>query len=145
MNRQKKDRGIISITPIVVGIMAFLSVLLFKSGNILDGGEVLKTLVGVWSALLGFLFTAITISLTANNKMIESLKRRKHYQTVLFSYVITSVYFLVAIFISVNFILFNMWGHNIFCLLFGLCAMTFVSLLICLYFLFNIILRGDVG
>ena len=85
----ERDRKIILILPILVGILAGIVIRIFfgKYINInpQDGFDLVKTVFDVWGILLGFIFTAVSILLTiGENSFINMLVETNHMQNIIF-------------------------------------------------------------
>jgi hypothetical protein len=105
-----------------------------------NGVEIIKTLVGIWGTLLGFIITAVSILITINGKKhVKAFKASGHYSTVLFTYLITSISLFAATVFSVVVICFNVWNWLVLNLMTYFLVATLSSLFFSLYFLFLMI------
>lgn len=106
------------------------------------GHDLMETMTGVLGTMLGFVITAISILLTlGNNKFIELLIVSGHMQNIILSYVMASVWLLAALVYSISILFVQGWGKSIFVIFVGLNIAVAVSMIICIYFLFMIVLQ----
>lgn len=140
----ERDRKIILILPILVGILAGIVIRIFfgKYINInpQDGFDLVKTVFDVWGILLGFIFTAVSILLTiGENSFINMLVETNHMQNIIFSYITSGVLLLIAIIFSLVLMFIKMWNTCILYIFIGINITIVVSISICVFFLVKII------
>lgn len=111
--------------------------------NTFDGIDIIKTLLGTWATLLGFIVTAESILITMNGKeYIQAFKESEHYKTVLLTYFSTSLVLLVSTIFSVAIICFNIWNAVLFYFLIYLIISSFLFLFFCILFLFFMVYKS---
>lgn len=143
------DRLIISCAPLILGIFTATVVDYFvrKSNytiTVEEGMDLIKTIIDIWGILLGFVITAVSILLTiGENSYINALVETNHMKSILFSYVISSVYLLLSIIFSLVLLIVRIWNTKIFNIFIGLNVCILISIIFCIYFLFAIVLRMD--
>lgn len=147
MNRQKKDRILISLLPVII-LIAVGSVVYFLSGrqnflfNTDNGIENVKTILGVWGTILGFMITSVSILVTmGDNNFLKAMKDSGHFVTILYTYVCTCFHLLMAVIFAIVLVFGNFWCKILFALTCAFIADTFVMVAICLFFLFCIVLK----
>lgn len=140
------DRIIITLLPIILGIVGGIGIkLLFgKHINIIpeDGLDLVKTVFDVWGILLGFIFTAVSILLTiGENSFVNALVETNHMQNIIYSYVMAGLLLLVAIVFALVLMFVKVWNCAILYVFVGTNIAIIVSIAICVFFLFGIILN----
>ena len=141
------DRIIIIFVPIFLGIIIGLIVdYLLKNINYrmmaTDGLDLVKTVIDVWGILLGFVITAVSILLTiGENSFISTLVETNHMKSIILSYVVSSIYLLIAIIFSMILLVLKVWNRKIFIIFLGINICIMISIGICIYFLFTIALK----
>lgn len=142
-----KDRVIILFLPILISLLAFYVInnACVKHSFIIsevDGIDNIKTMLGIWGTLLGFLITAVSILLALDDgKFLSMLKNTGHYKTILLSYIICCLHLFVAVVISVICIFVKMWSMTIFAVMCAIAIDTMVLVAVCLFFLFVLVVR----
>lgn len=145
----KRDKGIIFVISFIVPLLfCFLfNKYLQKIGyNIKDfaGVEIIKTLLGIWATLLGFIITATSILLTMGGKeYIIAFKESKHYSTVLYTYFLSSFSLFVATIFGIYVICVNTWNHFLFLTLLYIIIVTLLLILFSILFLFFLAFKSD--
>lgn len=142
----KKDKRIISLLPIICGVVTFFVANCFLSKNntfiisIEDGIDDFKTVLGIWGTLLGFMIAAVAIIITlGNDKFVDLLKDTGHYNTILFSYGLCCVHLFLAVILALVCIFFRIWKMKVFMILCAVSVDIMVIVAICLFFLLGII------
>ena len=140
------DRIIITLSPIIWGIVGGISIKLIfgKYINIIpeDGLDLVKTVFDVWGVLLGFIFTAVSILLTiGENSFVNALVETNHMQNIIYSYVMAGLLLLVAIVFALVLMFVKIWNCAILYVFIGNNIAIIVSIAICVFFLFRIILN----
>lgn len=131
------------VLPFILGIVASLTIIIFFpeftiSKN--NGLEIVSSIIDVWGILLGFVITAVSILLTANkNELIENLIVTNHMQSILFSYIVSSVYLFVTISFALVLIILQIWNRNLAISFIGLNIVIITSVGMSISFLFRII------
>ena len=70
--------------------------------------ENIKTLLGIWGTLLGFIVTALSIILAiGNNTFLELLNASGHTKTIMWSYALTSLILFAATAFGIYIMCFN--------------------------------------
>ncbi len=146
--KSKIDRIVIIIASTIVPLfIAFLLVKYLSNIKydfaVFQGIEIIKTLIGVWSTLLGFMITAISILLTiGGNEYIKALRDSDHYRTVMFTQFMTCILLFLATVFSIIIICINVWNIICFGLLVFLLFSTFIGIGFCIFFLFFMIFKS---
>lgn len=142
----RKDKRIVFLLPIICGIIAFFVVDYVSSKNITfivpaeEGVDNLKTVLGIWGTLLGFMIAAVAIIITlGNDKFVDLLKDTGHYNTILFSYGLCCVHLFLAVVLALVCIFFRIWNMKVFMALCAVSVDIMVTVAICLFFLLGII------
>ena len=139
------DRIVIFSLPIVIGVIGTLIFFKLTPGFTIskeDGLELVKNIFDVWGILLGFVITAVSILLTANNnELIETLIATNHMQSIIFSYITSSAYLFIAIVYALALLFLQVWGQLWSMFFMGLNIVIIVSVGICIYFLFKIMIN----
>lgn len=140
------DRIIITLLPIILGIVGGIGIKLVfgKHINIIpeDGLDLVKTVFDVWGILLGFIFTAVSILLTiGENSFVNALVETNHMQNIIYSYVMAGLLLLVAIVFALVLMFVKIWNCTILYVFIGTNIAIIVSIAICVFFLFGIILN----
>ena len=142
-----KDKIFITVMPMLVSILVFLILVLFKIESSLtetEGIDNCKVMLGLWGTLLGFMITAISILLTVNdNRFIKMLKNTGHFKTILYSFSCCCINLSIAIVFSVVIIFAKVWNQILFNITVSLAVDTFLIIIICLYFLLSIISKSN--
>ena len=140
------DRIIITLLPIILGIVGGIGIKLVfgKHINIIpeDGLDLVKTVFDVWGILLGFIFTAVSILLTiGENSFVNALVETNHMQNIIYSYVMAGLLLLVASVFALVLLFVKIWNCAILYVFIGTNIAIIVSIAICVFFLFGIILN----
>ena len=140
------DRIIITLLPIILGIIGGISIKLVfgKHINIIpeDGIDLVKTVFDVWGILLGFIFTAVSILLTiGENSCVPALIETNHMQNIVYSYVMAGLLLLAAIVFALILMFVKIWNCAILYVFIGTNIAIISSIAICVFFLFRIILN----
>ncbi|MFR6346423.1 MAG: hypothetical protein ACLUN9_06550 [Enterocloster aldenensis] len=107
--------------------------------------EIVKTLLGIWGTLLGFIVTALSIILAiGNSPFLELLNKSGHMKTIMFSYAITSLILFGATSFGILVMCFNTFNRILLKIVIFLIFSTMLSLIISLFFLFSIIFNSKV-
>ena len=108
-----------------------------------DGIDIIKTLLGMWGTLLGFIITATSIMVIMNGKeYIQAFRESKHYSTVLLTYCFSSFALLLSTIFGIIVICLNIWNEFLFYSLIYLIISTLLLLFFCVLFLFFMILKS---
>ena len=139
------DRLLVSIVPLVIGLVGTFAIEKFLPGFEIskeEGLEIVKSIFDVWGILLGFVITAVSILLTANkSELIENLIATNHMQSIIFSYLASSVYLFVAIVYALMLMIFRVWGNILSVVFIGLNLVIVVSVGMSIIFLFKIMIN----
>lgn len=140
------DRLIIIFLPIILGVVGTIVIKCLYGKYILieaeDGLELVKTVFDVWGILLGFIFTAVSILLTiGENSFVNILLETNHMQNIIFSYVISGLMLLISIVFALVFMFVKIWNTFVLYVFIGINIAIIVSIAICVFFLFKIILN----
>ncbi len=149
MKKNKFDRVIITI--ISIGIPLILACLLIRRLDNLNynyadfnGIEIVKTLLGVWSTLLGFMITAVSILLSVNeNNYIVAFRSSGHYHTIIYAHGLTCLILFSATVFSTIIMCLNIWNRICFFVFIMLIFSTFIALALSIFFLFFIIFKSN--
>lgn len=107
--------------------------------------EIVKTLLGIWGTLLGFIVTALSIILAiSNSPFLELLNKSGHMKSIMFSYVITSLTLFGATSFGILVMCFNTFNRITLRIVIFFIFSTMLSLIISLFFLFSIIFNSKV-
>lgn len=143
-----RDRLFINLVPIFVSVVLFFVIKqktnvfeLMSSG---DWFGILETMLSLWGTLLGFMITAISILLAFNDgKVIKMLKDTGHYRTILMCYASCCIHLLTAVVFACTCIFARFMGKVLFSVLCSIALDTLLMIVLCLYFLFVIILKQN--
>lgn len=140
------DRLIIIFLPIILGVVGTIVIKCLYGKYILiepeDGLELVKTVFDVWGILLGFIFTAVSILLTiGENSFVNILLETNHMQNIIFSYVISGLLLLISIVFALVLMFVKIWNTFVLYVFIGINIAIIVSIAICVFFLFKIILN----
>lgn len=139
--KHKVRRFLLVVIPFLLGsacgaiICWILNKYEFKI-NVESQIEAVKTVIGIWGTVLGFIFAAESILIAFDgSKLTAEIKETGHYKTVLFIYMETCVTLLICLSIFVPLIIANYF--NIVCLFIFIsaCIITFIDMLLCMIFL----------
>lgn len=149
MRKSVVDKIVVTVVSLIVplAIVRILIKYLDKVSydySLFKGVDIANTLLGVWSTLLGFMITAVSILMTVGgNQFVEVFRKSKHHHTVMYTHVLTCLILFAATVFSVVIICLNMWSKFCFsCLAFFLCS-TFIALGFSIFFLFFIIFKSQ--
>lgn len=140
------DRLIIIFLPIILGVVGTIVIKCLYGKYIHieaeDGLELVKTVFDVWGILLGFIFTAVSILLTiGENSFVNILLETNHMQNIIFSYVISGLLLLISIVFALVLMFVKIWNTFVLYVFIGINIAIIVSIAICVFFLFKIILN----
>lgn len=139
------DRLLVSVGPLVIGLIGIFAIEKLLPGFKISkeqGLEIVKSIFDVWGILLGFVITAVSILLTANkSELIENLIATNHMQSIIFSYLTSSVYLFVAIVYALMLMIFQLWGNVLSVVFIGLNLVIVVSVGMSIIFLFKIMIN----
>lgn len=148
MNKSVIDKIIITcfinVLPVAITyfLIRHLDILKYDY-SVYDGVETTETLLGVWSTLLGFMITAVSILLTiGDSEYIAVFRKSKHYHTVMYTQVLTCLVMLVATIFSIVVICLNVWNKICLSLFVYLLFSTFIGLAFSIFFLFFMIFKS---
>lgn len=143
INALSFDKVVIMLVPITIGgVLAFLTNKTELTMGAEVGHNLIETMTGVLGTMLGFVITAISILLTlGNNKFIELLVASGHMQNIILSYVMASVWLLAALVYSIIILFIQGWSKLIFVTFVGVNVIVAASMIICIFFLFMIVLQ----
>ena len=89
MKQSVKDKIVITVVSVIIPIVAVIILNWFLQSkgydySSFDGKEIVKTLVGVWATLLGFMITSVSILVTlGGNEYVLAFRKSQHYHTCL--------------------------------------------------------------
>lgn len=144
----KKDKAFIfALSFIFPAMISFTLKLWFRhityDVHCFNGIDIIKTLLGIWSTLLGFIITATSILVTMGGKeYIQAFRNSKHYSTVLLTYCFESFALLTATIFGVIVLCLNIWNEFLFYFLIYLIISTLLLLFFCVQFLFFMIFKS---
>lgn len=143
-----RDRIIINLAPVCVAATLFFVVRRNVNAVMLMSQEdwfgILGMMLSLWGTLLGFMITAASILLAFNDgNIIKMLKDTGHYSTILMCYASCCIHLLVAIVYTCICIFARLWGIPFFAFLCAVAIDTLLMVVVCLYFLFVIILKQN--
>lgn len=148
MNAKKKHlirRVLLFFVPIVLGLLFSYAICCFLKENgfkidIQLQIEAVKTVIGIWGTILGFIFAAESILIAFDgSKLTEEIKETGHYKTVLFMYTITCLIFLICLVIFIPVIIINYFNWLCLFLFIAAVIVTFIDMFLCLFFLILVI------
>lgn len=149
MRKSVVDKIVVTMVSLIVPLVIVIMLInhLDKAGydySLFKGVDTANTLLGVWSTLLGFMITAVSILMTiGGNQFIEAFRKSKHYHTVMYTHVLTCLILFAATVFSVAIICLDIWSKFCFlCLIFFLFS-TFVALGFSIFFLFFLIFKSQ--
>lgn len=139
------NRLLVSVGPLIIGLIGICAVEKLLPGFKISkdqGLEIVKSIFDVWGILLGFVITAVSILLTANkSELIENLIATNHMQSIIFSYLASSVYLFIAIVYALMLMIFQLWGNVLSVVFIGLNFAIVVSVGMSIIFLFKIMIN----
>ncbi len=150
MNRKMRHRlrrmFILLITILIGYIASIISIQLLKnSGYIIEQAyivDVVKTMIGIWGSLLGFIISAESILIAFNGgKLTEEIKKTGHFKTILFIYTMTCFELLLLLVLFIPVVIFNIFGFLWLQLLIMGFIISVEDLFLCLLFL-ALLIRG---
>lgn len=145
MDRGKSERSLIVL--IILGLPLILCSLFMGHIDIknYNGVHVAEIMLGIWTTMLGFIITAISIILSmGGNNFIVAFKKSRHYRTVLFLMIFSAVIlFLAAVFAAVV-VCFQWWKQWLGYLMAYFLFATAVAIALVLIFLFYLI-KNSIG
>ena len=127
VRKHRIRRVLLVIIPVAISVIfsAFICHSLQEKKFIIDVNnqlEAVKTVIGIWGTILGFVFAAESILIAfEGSKLTAEIKETGHYKTVLFIYMETCVVLLICLSIFVPLIIANYF--NMFCMIFVYCGM----------------------
>lgn len=142
---KKIDIGIIFGTTILLPalICGVISKILINKGYLIESNvwiEIIKSLLGIWGTLLGFIVTALSIILAiGNSPFLKLLSDSGHMKTIMLSYAVTSIVLLGATAFGIFVICLNDFSGKMLMITLFFIFSTLFSLIISLFFLFSII------
>lgn len=111
--------------------------------SIYQGVEIIGTLLGVWSTLLGFMITAVSILLAiGDSEYIKAFRKSSHYHTVMYMQVLTCSVMFVATVFSIVIICLDIWNKLCLIIFVYLLFSTFIGLTFSISFLFFLIFKS---
>lgn len=148
MKQSVKDKIVITVVSVIIPIVAVIILNWFLQSkgydySSFDGKEIVKTLVGVWATLLGFMITSVSILVTiGGNEYVLAFRKSQHYHTVMYTNTITCVLMLAATIFCIVIMCVNIWNRICFNIFVFLLISTFVSLILSVYFLFFLVFKS---
>lgn len=138
VRKHRIRRVLLVIIPVAISVIfsAFICHSLQEKKFIIDVNnqlEAVKTVIGIWGTILGFVFAAESILIAfEGSKLTAEIKETGHYKTVLFIYMETCVVLLVCLSIFVPLIIANYF--NMFCmfLFIAACIITLIDIILCM-------------
>ena len=85
MKQSVKDKIVITVVSVIIPIVAVIILNWFLQSkgydySSFDGKEIVKTLVGVWATLLGFMITSVSILVTlGGNEYVLAFRKSVSY------------------------------------------------------------------
>ncbi|MDE5590069.1 MAG: hypothetical protein K2J60_13190 [Acetatifactor sp.] len=143
-----RDRLFINFLPICVATALFFVIKRnVNMGKFMSPEEwfgILEMMLSLWGTLLGFMITAASILLAFNDgNIIKMLKDTGHYSTVLMCYISCCIHLLAAVVFACICIFGRFWGELFFALLCSITIDTVLMVVLCLWFLFVIIVKQN--
>ena len=112
--KQRTERILIFILPIFITLLTGVFLETPSKMDISDGMEFLKTMIGVYSTLLGFAITAESILIAfQGGEYTQLIIRAGHLKTVLFSFVLTNISLFWGLIFYVVLIMGNSWNTRL--------------------------------
>lgn len=121
MSKSVIDKLVIAVITILIPLIVALILIkrLDKMSYdylLFDGVDIVNKLLGVWSTLLGFMITAVSILMTVGgNTFIDVFRKSKHYHTVMYTNALTCLILFLTTTYSVGIICMNIWNKLCFC------------------------------
>jgi|GEM_PF-912330 len=146
--KQMKAMSLICILPLVISCaISWLIVLLAKrAGYVIDCVvmiEIVKTMLGIWGTLLGFIITAVSILIGFNgNERTKDIMNSRHYKTILYTYMITCFTLLLCIAIFIPVVMINKFSLNLLYIFSSTLIITLIYVFLCLLYLTLIIVTA---
>lgn len=148
MKKSVIDKIIISLFITVFPAVIVFFMIRYLNGLKYDyctfqGIEITKTLLSVWSTLLGFMITAVSILLTiGGNEYITTFRNTDHYHTVMYTQVLTCLVLFIATVFSIIIVCLNIWNMVCLSVFSYLLFSTFTALAFSVFFLFFMIFKS---
>ena len=138
VRKHRIRRVLLVIIPVAISVIfsAFICHSLQEKKFIIDVNnqlEAVKTVIGIWGTILGFVFAAESILIAfEGSKLTAEIKETGHYKTVLFIYMETCVVLLICLSIFVPLIIANYF--NMFCMFLFIvaCIVTLIDIILCM-------------
>ena len=148
MNKSKIDKLIISLISLIIPL--FLASQLVSKINAqgfqysyVQGVELLKTLLGVWNTLLGFMITSVSILLAVgNNEYITAFRNSNHYHTVMYTQLLACLVLFCATVFCIVLICMELWNPCCLYWFIYFLVSSFFVLALSLVFMFFVIVKS---
>lgn len=141
------DRIIIAMAPLLTGMIT-IAILIYvtqKNSIVIDseaGIELIKSIIDIWGVLLGFIITAVSILLTlGENSFINTLIETNHMQSIIFSYVMASIYLFLSLVVAIIVLFVNLWNKTVMIAFISMNVVIAFSMALCIYFLFAVVMK----
>ena len=138
--KHKIRRILLVCIPILISVLlgAFICYFMKEKGFIADKRqlEAVKTVIGIWGTILGFVFAAESILIAfEGSKLTSEIKETGHYKTVLFVYMETCITLLICLSIFVPLIIADYFDMFWMFLFITASIITPIDMLLCMFFL----------
>ncbi len=145
MKKTLKDRILLTVVPLIIGIIVSAIIYAYIKVNEIDTSwfnaqSVIGTLLGIWATLIGFVITAVSILIAFNgSSYTEIIRQSGHYFTIMFLYTVTSIVLAIGIAVFLPLYILNACSSVVFCVLFFFIIITIIYFFIDIILLFLIL------
>nr|WP_288828509.1 hypothetical protein [uncultured Clostridium sp.] len=141
ITKHLKRRFFITLFPLVIAIIVsyVLTQNIIPEDNTiqeLNFIESVKMVIGMWSTLLGFIITAVSILVAfTGSRLTEEIKRTGHFKTVLYTYILTCFSLISAISIFVPVVVSKFYSELLYAIFIAALVVTLINVIMCIVFL----------
>ncbi|GEM_PF-2492361 len=148
MNNSLMDKIIVTFISLCVPLIVTLIFINRLDGikydyTSFEGIKITETLLGVWSTLLGFMITAVSILITiGGNNYIMAFRNSSHYNTVMYTQILTCLILFASTLFGTIIICLNIWNKLFMGFFIYLLLSSFLALAFSIFFFFFIIFKS---
>lgn len=148
MNKSKKDKSIVTFISLFIPLVITFILIIQLDGRKYDyssfeGVRIVESLLGVWSTLLGFMITAVSILITlGGNSYLAAFRGSSHYDTVIYTQILTCLQLFSSTLFGTIIICLNIWNKICMSFFLYLLFSSFLSLAFSIFFFFFLIFKS---
>lgn len=148
MNKSKIDKSIVTFISLFIPLIITYILISQLDGRkynytSFEGVKIAESLLGVWSTLLGFMMTAVSILITlGGNSFLAAFRSSNHYHTVIYTQIVTCLLLFASTLFGSIIICLNTWNKVCMILFMYLSFSSFLSLAISIFFFFFLLFKS---